>query len=142
MSFPKNFYWGGATAANQIEGAYNVDGRGLARTDVTTAGSLHQNRQVTYKFKDGRTGKGSFIPSDATGAVLPGEYYPNQEAIDFTITTKRTSNFLLKWVLKCSGCRFHGRGFFQRVKKTSRIKQDLIFTGKSLKSCISTTLNR
>ena len=83
MSFPKNFYWGGATAANQIEGAYNVDGRGLARTDVTTAGSLHQNRQVTYKFKDGRTGKGSFIPSDATGAVLPGEYYPNQEAIDF-----------------------------------------------------------
>lgn len=46
MSFPKNFYWGGATAANQIEGAYNVDGRGLARTDVTTAGSLHQNRQI------------------------------------------------------------------------------------------------
>ena len=83
MSFPKKFYWGGATAANQIEGAYNIDGRGLARTDVTTAGSLHQNRQVTYKFKDGRTGKGSFIPSDATGAVLPGEYYPNQEAIDF-----------------------------------------------------------
>ena len=28
MSFPKNFYWGGATAANQIEGAYNVDGPG------------------------------------------------------------------------------------------------------------------
>ncbi|MDM8282363.1 family 1 glycosylhydrolase, partial [Lactobacillus gallinarum] len=24
MSFPKNFLWGGATAANQIEGAYDV----------------------------------------------------------------------------------------------------------------------
>ncbi|MBF0846141.1 family 1 glycosylhydrolase, partial [Streptococcus danieliae] len=24
--FPKNFLWGGATAANQLEGAYNVDG--------------------------------------------------------------------------------------------------------------------
>ena len=23
MSFPKNFLWGGATAANQIEGAYD-----------------------------------------------------------------------------------------------------------------------
>ncbi|WP_313093864.1 family 1 glycosylhydrolase, partial [Streptococcus parasuis] len=25
--FPKNFLWGGAIAANQAEGAYNVDGR-------------------------------------------------------------------------------------------------------------------
>ena len=29
MSFPKNFLWGGATAANQIEGAYDVDGKGF-----------------------------------------------------------------------------------------------------------------
>ncbi|NRO48231.1 hypothetical protein IMAU30132_00585 [Lactobacillus helveticus] len=25
MTFPKNFLWGGATAANQIEGAYDVE---------------------------------------------------------------------------------------------------------------------
>ncbi len=31
--FPKGFLWGGATAANQIEGAYNEGGRGLANTD-------------------------------------------------------------------------------------------------------------
>ena len=30
--FPKDFLWGGATAANQCEGAYDVDGRGLARS--------------------------------------------------------------------------------------------------------------
>ncbi|MDY4652171.1 MAG: family 1 glycosylhydrolase, partial [Atopobiaceae bacterium] len=24
--FPEGFYWGGATAANQFEGAWNVDG--------------------------------------------------------------------------------------------------------------------
>ena len=30
MSFPKDFYWGGATAANQCEGAWNADGRGMA----------------------------------------------------------------------------------------------------------------
>lgn len=27
MSFPKGFLWGGATAANQFEGAYNEDGK-------------------------------------------------------------------------------------------------------------------
>ena len=30
MSFPKNFLWGGATAANHCEGAWNLDGRGPA----------------------------------------------------------------------------------------------------------------
>ena len=39
MSFKEDFYWGGAIAANQAEGAYNVDGRGLAKTDVTTGGT-------------------------------------------------------------------------------------------------------
>lgn len=34
--FPKNFLWGGAAAAMQIEGAYNVDGRGLSISDVFT----------------------------------------------------------------------------------------------------------
>ncbi|MGC4441126.1 family 1 glycosylhydrolase, partial [Streptococcus suis] len=28
--FPKNFLWGGAIAANQAEGAWNEDGRGMA----------------------------------------------------------------------------------------------------------------
>ncbi len=31
--FPKDFLWGGATAANQCEGAYNVDGKGLSIQD-------------------------------------------------------------------------------------------------------------
>ncbi len=50
MSFPKNFLWGGATAANQIEGAYDEDGKGLSVTDITTAGSLDAPRMLTYKL--------------------------------------------------------------------------------------------
>ena len=33
--FPKGFLWGGATAANQCEGAWQADGKGLATVDVT-----------------------------------------------------------------------------------------------------------
>lgn len=33
-SFPENFLWGGATAANQVEGAWDVGGKGLSVADV------------------------------------------------------------------------------------------------------------
>lgn len=36
--FPHNFLWGGATAANQIEGAYRADGKGLSVQDVMPHG--------------------------------------------------------------------------------------------------------
>ena len=36
--FPKDFLWGGATAANQCEGAYNEGGRGLSSVDVVPFG--------------------------------------------------------------------------------------------------------
>ena len=35
---PEGFLWGGATAANQCEGAYDADGRGLANVDLIPAG--------------------------------------------------------------------------------------------------------
>lgn len=38
--FPKEFLWGGATAANQYEGAYNVGGKGLSVQDVTPRGGI------------------------------------------------------------------------------------------------------
>ena len=37
-AFKNDFLWGGAIAANQTEGAYNVDGRGLANVDVIPSG--------------------------------------------------------------------------------------------------------
>ncbi|HFF8547397.1 TPA: glycoside hydrolase family 1 protein [Kluyvera cryocrescens] len=36
--FPDNFYWGGAIAANQVEGAWNKDGKGITTSDVQPKG--------------------------------------------------------------------------------------------------------
>lgn len=38
LKFPKDFLWGGAIAANQSEGAYNEDGKGLSVEDVAPHG--------------------------------------------------------------------------------------------------------
>ena len=60
----KDFLWGGAVAAHQVEGAWNVGGKGPSVVDVLTAGAHGVDRQIT----DG---------------VLEGYNYPNHEAIDF-----------------------------------------------------------
>ncbi len=85
--FPKGFYWGGATAANQYEGGWNEGGRGPALTDVTTGGSFNEPRYITYQMPDGTYGKvsqwGGKIPKGAKYACDPNELYPNHEATDF-----------------------------------------------------------
>lgn len=35
--FPEGFLWGGATAANQYEGGWNLGGRGPATSDTSRA---------------------------------------------------------------------------------------------------------
>ena len=63
MSFPKNFLWGGATAANQCEGAWLEDGKGISTADVLCGASHGRRRENTIE-------------------VLSDRYYPSHEAID------------------------------------------------------------
>lgn len=50
MGFREDFLWGGATAANQCEGGYNEDGRGLANVDVCPVGK-DRSAVITGKLK-------------------------------------------------------------------------------------------
>lgn len=50
---PKDFLWGGAIAAHQAEGAWNVAGRGMSIADVMTAGGtgfLVKSREASKKM--------------------------------------------------------------------------------------------
>lgn len=57
MGFKKDFLWGGATAANQCEGAYDVDDRGLANVDVIPIGEdrwkVCQGKMKMFDFEAG-----------------------------------------------------------------------------------------
>ncbi|MFJ5762903.1 6-phospho-beta-glucosidase [Neobacillus sp. NPDC093182] len=68
MAFPKGFLWGGAIAANQAEGAYLVDEKGLTTVDLLPTG----NKRWEIMFGN--------LPSYEP---LEGEFYPSHEAIDF-----------------------------------------------------------
>jgi len=63
----ENFLWGGATAANQAEGGYDKDGRGLSNVDVIPWGPDRRSVSAgTRKMLD----------------FEEGYYYPAKEAID------------------------------------------------------------
>lgn len=64
MAFKNNFLWGGATAANQCEGAYLKDGKGLSVYDIISSGS-HE------------------IPRKISPNMNKEYYYPSHHAIDF-----------------------------------------------------------
>ncbi|ONH63276.1 Aryl-phospho-beta-D-glucosidase BglH [Streptococcus parauberis] len=48
--FPKDFLWGGATAANQIEGAWNEGGRGPATSDTSRAVDPKDRKSMGSEF--------------------------------------------------------------------------------------------
>lgn len=86
MGFPKNFYWGGATAANQIEGGFNLGGKGLTQSDILQAGGKKKIRMATYTDAEGNLREIPMLCDPPVGykpEVLDDRYYPNQEAIDF-----------------------------------------------------------
>lgn len=82
MSLQKDFLWGGAVAAHQLEGAWDEDGKGPSVSDVLTGGSSSVMRRIT----DG---------------VVRGEYYPNHDAIDFYHTFREDIALMAEMGFKC-----------------------------------------
>ena len=106
MKFADDFLWGGATAANQIEGAFLEDDKGLSVADVQTAGSLNQKRLVTYIDSEGHA---SYVkklpyfefPDDAMIKPVADYYYPSHRAVDFYHHYKEDIALLAEMGFKC-----------------------------------------
>lgn len=82
----KNFLWGGAIAANQCEGAYEADGRGLANVDVLPHG------EDRYAVASGRM---EMLSPDAQ------HFYPAHQAIGFYHSYPEDIRLLSEMGLKC-----------------------------------------
>ena len=79
-SFPADFLWGGAIAANQAEGGWNEGGKGLSVSDLT---------------------RGGILSGTMDAAVDPAAYYPSHEAIDFYHRFPEDVDLLAEMGFKC-----------------------------------------
>ena len=76
LKFPENFLWGGATAANQVEGAWNEDGKGMTIEDCLPfrqTGYADFTKQFAFSSKDLEEA----LRDDGSGN------YPKRRGIDF-----------------------------------------------------------
>lgn len=79
---PKDFLWGGAVAAHQVEGGWDQGGKGISIADVLTGGAHGIDRVIT----DG-------IKADC--------YYPNHQAVDFYSRYKQDIALFAEMGFKC-----------------------------------------
>ena len=82
LTLPKDFLWGGAVAAHQVEGGWDQGGKGPSICDVLTGGAHGVPREITHQ-------------------VEAGKYYPNHEAVDFYGRYKEDIKLFAEMGFKC-----------------------------------------
>ena len=106
MSLPKDFLWGGATAANQYEGGWNIGRRGKSSDDVITNGTHTEPRCITFVNKSGERVKAPmFVGADYEDVdhfeCFDDCLYPNHEATDFYHHYKEDIALMAEMGFKC-----------------------------------------
>ena len=109
--FKPDFLWGGATAANQFEGAYREGGKGLSIDDVYKGGSAKVQRVIHHR-------------------VVEGEYYPSHEAVDFYHRYKEDIALLAEMGFKCFRFSIAWTRIFPRGDETEPNEAGLQFYDK------------
>ena len=101
-AFPEGFLWGGSTAANQIEGAWNEGGRGPATSDFA--------RLITKEIRDTEGSFDEHVSHNAASKEMvedmkahPENWTLPKRWASISITPiRRTSNSLPRWASRCS----------------------------------------
>ncbi|RFZ79090.1 6-phospho-beta-glucosidase [Lacrimispora amygdalina] len=114
---PDDFLWGGAVAANQIEGGWNRGGKGISVSDVLTAGSHGVERQIT----DG---------------IIEGLYYPNHEASGFHSRYKEDIALLHEMGFKCFRTSIAWTRIFPNGDEEEPNEEGLLFYDSMFDTCL------
>ena len=116
MALREGFLWGGAVAAHQLEGGYLEGGKGLSIMDVTTAGDRVTRRRIT-------------------DTIVPGEDYPNHEAIDFYHHYKEDIKLFGEMGFKCFRTSIAWTRIFPNGDETKPNEEGLKFYDEMFDEC-------
>jgi len=117
--FPKQFLWGGAIAANQAEGAFDVAGKGLSIADIEILPDAY-SRQEVVGFEHTR--------SDILKAVTDqGGYYPRRSTIDFYHHFEEDLALMKGMGFKCFRTSFNWGRIFSNGDETKPNEEGLRF---------------
>lgn len=93
--FPKDFLWGGAVAANQLEGAYDLDGKGMCVADIN---EFHDDIDIQKKYNEELDT--AFVKEAMKAGHGDGRIFPKRWGIDFYHTYKEDLKLLAGLGLK------------------------------------------
>ena len=117
LTFNDNFLWGGATAANQIEGAWNILGKGPSTADMCTGGSHKASKRITREIE-------------------AGIYYPSHEAIDFYYHYKEDISLLAEMGFKVFRISIAWTRIFPTGMEEEPNEQGLAFYDRVFDECL------
>lgn len=113
----KNFLWGGAVAAHQLEGGWDQGNKGLSIADVMSSGDKNQSREITE-------------------GVIEGVYYPNHEGIDFYHHYKDDIKMLSEMGFKCFRTSISWARIFPKGDETQPNEEGLQFYEAVFEECL------
>jgi len=121
MRMPDNFLWGGATAANQCEGAYRKGGRGLSSVDVIPFGP---DRMAVAR------GQMKMLSCDS------GHSYPAHEAIDMYHHFKEDIALFAQMGFKCYRFSISWTRIFPNGEDETPNEEGIRFYNDLLEECL------
>lgn len=120
--FPKEFLWGGATAANQLEGAYLEDGKGLSIADALPGGP--KRFEIAYN------------PEFNWEINLEKYTYPNHEGIDYYHRFKEDIKLFSEMGFKCYRFSIAWSRIFPKGDELEPNEKGLVFYDQVIDECL------
>ena len=119
FTFPEGFLWGGATAANQFEGGFDADGKGLSVPDIIMGGTVDTPRFIT------------------PAGLREGAYYPSHQAIDFYHHYEEDIDLFAEMGFKCFRMSVQWSRFFPNGDDTEPLQAGIDFYRRVFERCKS-----
>ncbi len=116
-TFKKDFLWGGAVAAHQLEGAYQAGGKGLSIADYMTLGDKDHPRQITV-------------------TIEKNKYYPNHVGNDFYHHYKEDISLMAEMGFKAFRTSIAWTRIFPKGDETSPNEEGLKFYDNLFDECL------